>query len=155
MTDTDWRIRAATADDAEELARLRFDFRTEWRPATEPETEFLSRCTRWMRERLMAGSSWRCWVAVAEGRLVGTIWLQLIEKLPNPADEPELHGYVSSVYVLPRLRNAGVGTGLVTVCLAECDARGVDAVFLWSTPDSRRLYQRHGFALRDDLLDRR
>jgi N-acetylglutamate synthase-like GNAT family acetyltransferase len=94
-------------------------------------------------------------VAVAEERLVGTIWLQVIEKLPNPGGEPELHGYVSSVYVAPPLRNGGVGTGLVTICLAECDALGLDAVFLWSTPDSRRLYQRHGFDLRDDLLDRR
>jgi GNAT superfamily N-acetyltransferase len=155
MSGTGWQIRAATADDAEELARLRFAFRTEWRPATEPEPEFLRRCTRWMRERLMAGSRWRCWVALAEGRLVGTIWLQIIEKLPNPGEEPELHGYVSSVYVAPQLRNGGVGTALVTACLGVCDQMGVDAVFLWSTPDSRRLYQRHGFDLREDLLDRR
>jgi hypothetical protein len=69
-----------------------------------------------MVERLAPGARWRCWVAVAEGQLVGTLWLQLLEKLPNPGDE---------------------------------------AVFLWSTPDSRRLYERHGFAVRDDLLDRR
>jgi N-acetylglutamate synthase-like GNAT family acetyltransferase len=86
---------------------------------------------------------------------VGTLWLQLVEKLPNPGDETELHGYVSSVYVAPALRNEGVGTGLLTACLAECDALAIDAVFLWSTPDSRRLYERHGFAVRDDLLDRR
>jgi GNAT superfamily N-acetyltransferase len=154
MTDT-WRIRPAIPEDAEELARLRHGFRTEWQPATEPEAEFRRRCTLWMKDRLAPDSRWRCWVAVTEERLVGTIWLQVIEKLPNPGDESELHGYVSSVYVVPPLRNAGVGTGLVTVCLAECDALGVDAVFLWATPDSRRLYQRHGFDLRDDLLDRR
>jgi GNAT superfamily N-acetyltransferase len=94
-------------------------------------------------------------VAVAEGRLVGTLWLQLVEKLPNPGDEPELHGYVSSVYVAPALRGMGVGTALLTACLAECDALAIDTAFLWSTSDSRRLYQRHGFAVRDDLLDRR
>jgi GNAT superfamily N-acetyltransferase len=155
VTETSWQIRLATTDDAEELARLRHAFRTEWQPATEPEAEFLSRCTGWMRDRLAADSHWRCWAAVAAGRIVGTIWLQVIEKLPNPVDEPELHGYVSSVYVEPPFRNSGVGTALVTACLAECDVMGVDAVFLWATPDSRRLYQRHGFALRDDLLDRR
>jgi GNAT superfamily N-acetyltransferase len=149
-----WQIRTATADDAEELARLRFAFRAERRPHTEPQSEFLGRCSRWMRERLL-GSSWRCWVAMAEGRLVGTIWLQVIEKLPNPGDEPELHGYVSSVYVAPELRNHGVGTALVTACLGVCDELGLDAVFLWSTPDSRRLYQRRGFDPRDDLLERR
>jgi GNAT superfamily N-acetyltransferase len=155
MSGTGWQIRAATADDAEELARLRFTFRAEWQPATEPEPEFVGRCTPWMRERLMAGSRWRCWVAVAEGQLVGTTWLQVIEKLPNPGGESELHGYVSSVYVTPELRSSGVGTALVTACLRACDELRLDVVFLWSTPDSRRLYQRHGFDLRDDLLDRR
>jgi GNAT superfamily N-acetyltransferase len=155
MIGAPWRIRAATPSDAPELARLRYEFRTEQRSPTEPETEFLHRCASWMTGRLAPESSWRCWVAVAEGRLVGTIWLQVIEKLPNPGDEPELHGYVSSVYVVPRLRNSGMGTALVTECLAACDELGVDAVFLWSTPDSRRLYQRHGFDLREDLLDRR
>jgi len=155
VTDRDWQIRAATTDDATELARLRHAFRTERRSATEPDADFLARCTQWMRTALAPEGRWRCWVAVADGRLVGTIWLQVVEKLPNPGDEAERHGYLSSVYVVPGLRNGGVGTALVTACLTECDALGLDAVFLWSTPDSRRLYQRHGFALRDDLLDRR
>jgi GNAT superfamily N-acetyltransferase len=150
-----WRIKAATPNDAAELARLRYAFRTEEGSATEKEAEFLGRCTSWMAGRLAGSSSWRCWVAETDGRLIGTIWLQVIEKLPNPGDEPELHGYVSSVYVEPGLRNRGVGTGLITACLAECDSLELDAVFLWSTADSRRLYQRHGFELRDDLLERR
>lgn len=155
MTTKSWQIRAATPDDAPALARLRHAFRTERRPPTQPEAEFLERCTGWMADRLVPGAAWRCWLAIAEGRPAGTLWLQLIEKLPNPGDETELHGYVSSVYVIPSLRNMGVGTGLLAACLAQCDALGIDAVFLWSTAESRRLYQRHGFAVRDDLLDRR
>lgn len=31
-------------------------------------------------------------------------------------------------------------------------ARRVDAVILWPTPASRTLYDRHGFAVRDDLF---
>jgi GNAT superfamily N-acetyltransferase len=155
VTDIGWRIRAANPDDAAELARLRHAFRTERRSATEPDADFLARCTEWMKEALGPEARWRCWAAVADSQLVGTLWLQLIEKLPNPGEESELHGYVSSVYVAPGLRNKGVGAALLTACLDQCDALGVDAVFLWSTPDSRRLYQRHGFAVRDDLLDRR
>ena len=151
----DFRIRLAGPGDVAELARLRYQFRTERRPPTEAESAFLQRCSPWMAKRLSPGGGWRCWVAESDGRLVGTLWLQRVEKLPNPADEAEAHGYVSSVYVLPSHRNAGLGTALLAACLRECDAGGTDAVFLWSTPDSRRLYQRHGFAVRDNLLDRR
>ncbi len=37
----------------------------------------------------------------------------------------------------------------------DCDAQDVDVVMLWPTPDSRRLYERHGFTVRDDVLCRR
>ncbi|MFL5404069.1 MAG: GNAT family N-acetyltransferase [Gemmatimonadales bacterium] len=155
MTRENLQIRRATSEDAAELARLRYGFRTERRLPTEAAPAFIGRCHAWMSARLAPDAAWRCWVAAVRSELVGTLWLQLIEKLPNPADERELHGYISSVYVVPSRRNAGIGTALLTACLGECDAWGLDALFLWSTPDSRRLYQRHGFALRDDLLDRR
>ena len=150
-----YHVRRAGPADAPQLAQLRFAVRAERTPAMEDRSEFLNRCRAWMEERLEPPSAWRCWTAVSGPSLIGTLWVQLIEKLPNPAEEPELHGYVSSVYVIPEYRNAGVGGALLDTCLAECDRAGVDAVFLWSTPGSRRLYQRKGFAVRDDLLDRR
>jgi GNAT superfamily N-acetyltransferase len=155
MRAADVVIRAAGRHDAPELARLRYEFRTELDPAVESEPAFIQRCAPWMEEHLAPAGAWRCWVAVLGDTLVGTIWIQLIEKLPNPNGHLGFHGYISSVYVAPALRNAGVGSGLMTACLKECRAQGVDAVVLWPTARSRPLYQRHGFVVRDDLLERR
>jgi GNAT superfamily N-acetyltransferase len=150
-----YEIRAGTSTDAAELARLRYEFRTELDSPVEAKAQFVERCKEWMATQLAPGGAWRCWVAESGSALVGTIWLQRIEKLPNPVGHPGYHGYVSSVYVLPGLRNAGIGSALMSACLTECQAEGVDAVFLWPTERSRSLYQRHGFAVRDDLLERR
>jgi GNAT superfamily N-acetyltransferase len=150
-----FRIRRAEPADATELARLRYAFRTELDPPAEEESQFVERCTSWIADRLSPGGAWRCWVAVLGDSLVGTVWLQLIEKLPNPVGHLGWHGYVSSVYVTPALRNAGIGSALMEACLAECGRQRVDAVFLWPTDRSRPLYQRHGFAVREDLLERR
>ncbi len=87
--------------------------------------------------------------------VLGMSWLQLLEKLPNPVGEPEMHGYVSSLFVRSERRGAGIGSALLAACLDECESCGADAVFLWPTPRSRALYERHGFALGDDLLERR
>jgi GNAT superfamily N-acetyltransferase len=108
-----------------------------------------------MSDRLAPGGSWRCWVATLGPSLVGTIWLQLIEKLPNPVGHRNFHGYVSSVYVVPHLRGTGIGSALLDACLSEAEALGLDALFLWPTDRSRPLYQRHGFVVRNDLLERR
>lgn len=153
MTQT--AVRAAGVQDAPALARLRYEFRGGIVPLAEAEPVFLERCTAWMTRRLEAVDGWRCWVAVADGTIVGTVWLQLLEKLPNPVTEPELHGYVSSLYVRPAYRGAGLGTALLDTCLRECRQVAVDAVLLWPTPTSRSLYLRHGFAVRDDLLELR
>jgi GNAT superfamily N-acetyltransferase len=149
-----FHVRRATPADAAELARIRYAFRTELDPPVEDEAGFRERCAAWMTERLRQGA-WRCWVAVLGNTLVGTVWLQRVEKLPNPVGHRRYHGYVSSVYVVPELRNAGIGSAMLAACLAEADALELDAVFLWPTPQSRTLYQRYGFAVRDDLLQRK
>ena len=152
---SDINIRLATPGDAPALARLRYDFRASQDPANESEADFLARCTNWMAARLVPGSSWRCWVVEDAGRLIGTLWLQLIEKIPNPVAEAESHGYISSVYVEPSRRGAGLGSQLLEMCLRVCMTEGLDAVILWPSARSRRLYERHGFAARDDLFERR
>ena len=44
---------------------------------------------------------------------------------------------------------------LIDACLSWCgENEDVDAVILWPTPRSRRLYERHGFAVREDILER-
>jgi GNAT superfamily N-acetyltransferase len=149
------RIRRGVADDAPELARLRYAFRTELDSPVESQSTFLARCDGWMREQLGPGGNWWCWVATNGTALVGTVWLQLIEKLPNPVGHAGFHGYVSSVYVAPQLRNAGIGSALLAACVGDAGVQGLDALFLWPTDRSRPLYQRHGFAVPDDLLEKR
>ena len=155
MSSAEFRVRRATPADAAELARMRYGFRVELDAPVESEAAFRERCARWMIGQLGPAGRWRCWVAVLGTTLVGSVWLQLIEKLPNPVGHPGFHGYVSSVYVVPELRNAGIGSALLEACLAEADVLELDAVFLWPTERSRRLYQRYGFAVPDDLLERR
>jgi ribosomal protein S18 acetylase RimI-like enzyme len=148
-------IRLAATEDAPALARLRYEFRASHGLAYEAEADFLARCGAWMAARLAPESPWRCWMVEETGRLVGAIWLQLIEKIPNPGAETEKHGYISNLYVKPSRRGAGLGSMLMDTCVRFCERETVDAVILWPTPRSRRLYERHGFAVREDLLERR
>jgi GNAT superfamily N-acetyltransferase len=145
-------IRPATSDDAPILARLRYDFRTRNMPGDEDEEAFLARCEAWMRERL-GSAAWYCWVAEENGRPVGNIWLDLIEKIPNPAPETEFHAYITNFYVLDELRGRGVGSRLLETALAWCREHRIHAAILWPSDRSRPLYERKGFAVRDDLLE--
>ncbi len=147
-------IRPASAADAGALARLRWEFRAALNEATEDEAGFIDRCGEWMAARLGPASDWRCWVVETAAReIAGNLWLQMIEKVPNPAPELEHHGYITNVYVATELRGSGAGELLLETALAWCRERGVDSVVLWPTARSRTLYARHGFAVRDNIME--
>jgi ribosomal protein S18 acetylase RimI-like enzyme len=149
-------IRAATAVDAPRLAELREEFRTSLAPEVHPETGFLGRCRAWMAERLARSEIWRCWIAETEAEgTVGMVWVQFLEKPPNPVGEPELHAYLTSFYIRPSARDRGLGSALLEAALGACRERGCDSVFLWPTPRSRPLYLRFGFTEQAGMLERR
>jgi GNAT superfamily N-acetyltransferase len=109
-----------------------------------------------MADRLAEPGRWYCWLAEdAAGAPLGMVWVQLLEKLPNPVHEPERHAYLTGFYVRPAARNRGTGSALLEAALAVCSERGADTVFLWPTPRSRPLYVRYGFMERAGVLELR
>ena len=152
-------VREAAPDDADVLAQLRWDFRAALGAPTEDEAGFVARCAAWMRVRLAAGDAWRAWVATTSattgaGRIVGTLWVERIEKMPNPTDEPEAHAYVTNAYVRPAYRGARIGEALLAAAMRWCESAGVHAAILWPTEQSVPLYARHGFHAPEALLER-
>ena len=145
-------IRRARPSDAAVLAELRFEFRASFGTVEEPREVFLARCERWIHDRLGTQGAWIAWIAEDEGAAAGTIWLQWIEKIPNPVAELEWHAYITNLYVREACRGRQLGSALLETALQAGRERGVDAVILWPTPRSRSLYQRQGFTVRDDLM---
>ena len=151
------RIRLARSRDCRALAELRYRFRAETESVTETKSRFVRRCTSWMKKRFRAGSCpWRCWVLDDGKRLLGHVCVQLFEKIPNPVnDEPELHAYVTNFYVVPEMRDQGLGKRLLNKALSWCRARGTDAVILWPSSASKSFYRRCGFVAPSDIFELR
>lgn len=147
-------IRQATSADVPALAALRYEFRASIATPREARDAFIGRCADWMDQRLRDTThGWRCWLALHEGAPVGNVWLCSLPKIPNPVDEPESHAYVTNLFVQPAFRGRGTGGRLLDAALHWCRSQAVDSVILWPTPESRTLYERHGFRRADDLLE--
>jgi GNAT superfamily N-acetyltransferase len=146
-------VRPATVADADALAELRWEFRAGRDEAVEDRSAFLARCAEWMRREL-AGTAWRAWVAVRDGRIVGQVWLQVVRKMPNPIGERDRHGYLSNLYVMPSERG-GIGTRLLRSAIDWAAADRVDRVVLWPSAQSVTLYARHGFTRQGDVMELR
>jgi GNAT superfamily N-acetyltransferase len=141
-------IRAATAADARELARLRWEFRVEsGTPVTRSREAFDEEMRAFVSEVLSGVAAWRVWVAEDDGRLVGCVWLQLVEKVPHPNrgrwERPV--AYVTNMFVEPARRGAGLGRELLETAVGFARERGVDGVALWPSERSVPFYERAGF----------
>jgi GNAT superfamily N-acetyltransferase len=80
------------------------------------------------------------------------VWVNLLQKVPNPIGERERHAYLSNLFVEPSERG-GVGTELLQTALGWARANGVDRVVLWPSSKSVTLYQRHGFTRDGDVME--
>jgi GNAT superfamily N-acetyltransferase len=145
-------IRTATVADAKPLAELRWTFRNTQQPATEAHDVFVRRCATWMRRELQIGSAWKVWVAIDKHNIVGQVWLNTMQKIPNPVGEPERIAYLSNLYVEAASRG-GTGTRLLEAALDWCRAQQVDRVVLWPSRRSVTLYLSHGFSQAGDVME--
>jgi len=146
-------IRLASAGDAVTLARLRLELRSSSHTIVEDEQAFLARCESWMSERLRKENGWQCWIAEREASVVGAVWAQLIEKIPNPVAEPESYVYLTNFFVRAEYRSEGVGAQLLAAVLEWSKSKNAERVILWPTDRSRTFYLRHGFSFADDMMD--
>lgn len=148
------KTRVATELDALTLARLRYEFRSSFHQVREDEVTFVDRCTVWMRERLRSESHWKCWIAELQDTAIGNVWAQLVEKIPNPIEEPEYYIYLTNFYVREQHRSHGVGSMLLSEILEWARSKNVKTVILWPTEPSKPFYLRHRFATTEDLMTR-
>lgn len=84
--------------------------------------------------------------------LVGALWLQLVEKVPNPTPEPEQFAYITNFFITESARGRGLGSRMLNEAIRWCRKQNIHLMILWSRKESRSLYERHGFTIGNDLL---
>ncbi len=136
MADTD--VRRATPTEAGLVGRLLFDFNTEFETETPSAVELEERFARLLTDDdvvvLLAGGA----------DPVGFAYLTL---RPSPYFDGPL-AQLEELYVVPDLRDQGIGTALLTAALDLCRGRSAGELHInvdEDDTDTRRFYERHGF----------
>jgi GNAT superfamily N-acetyltransferase len=145
-------VRQARAADIEALARMRWDFTNEDGRARVHTFDEFARSFREFAERALAGA-WMIWVAEDEGRIICTLYLQIIDKVPRPGLLEGVFGYVTNVYTVPEYRGRGVGARLLDVAVAWARERGLEFLVLWPSATSVPFYERSGFVRSPTALE--
>ena len=159
MTTRSFAVREATGSDIQLLARHRASmFRDMGKLPTSEEAE-LQRATEAYFTDAMPRGEYLAWIADSigpPGAAIGGAGVQLRPILPRPripAGELELgpEAIVLNVYVEPEWRRRGVAETLMRTLLAALAERGISRIVLHASDDGRRLYERLGFALTNEM----
>jgi len=145
-------IRIARVEDADDLARLRWDMRLE---ELEPVIEFGVLVEQFRRfvEKTVGRGTWRVWVAELDGSPVANLWLQLVERVPRPdAAEASRIGYLTNVYVEEAHRNEGLGSAMLDQVLDWARGEGLGLLIVWPSERSVPYYRRAGFEPSTDAM---
>lgn len=149
----DVAIRAATAEDAAQLAELKLLWSP---PDVEPKDCERAMFAHDLRSWIEAAPDARiCTVAAIGDQLVGMAWLVVFERAPDYDARRRLTGDVQSVFVRPAHRGHGIAGELVRALLGAADDRGVLRVTVSANVDAAPVYLRAGFRDAPMLLERR
>jgi L-amino acid N-acyltransferase YncA len=132
-------VRRALPTDAEVVGRLLFDFNTEFETETPDAATFATRFrTLLAREDVLV---------VLSGETGTETGFALLTVRPTPYYDGML-AQLEELYVVPDLRDGGIGTALLTTAVAEVRALGAEEMHInvdEVDTDTRRFYERHGF----------
>lgn len=137
-------IRKAERSDARELAGLRWDATAEGGDLDPGDREqFMDRQLSWFLDAL--AGDWVAFVAEADGRLVGQLFVQECHEVPSPTPGPTAIGYVTNFWVRPDLRGRGIGRRLLAEMRTWADSRPLEALVVWPTENWVPDYEHAGF----------
>ena len=136
-------IRQANDSDAAELARLRWELSSE-KDLTLSRDEFIRDCGQWLRKRLRSGN-WFMAVAESGSGLCGCMFLQFVEKVPEPGSSQRAWGYVTNSYVDPQKRGHGIGEKLLRLLISVATDHSLELLIVWPSEAAVPFYQRAGF----------
>jgi ribosomal protein S18 acetylase RimI-like enzyme len=146
-------FRLSTDRDLAALADLRWRLQTDDRPiADQAEYDrFVADFVRIGRQEPRTGELFH-WVACAGVRLLGAMSVVLVRKVPKPARLDGRWGYLTNCYVLPDVRNRGVGEALLARIRSWATDLDLELLVVWPSDRAFAFYERAGFTRRADPL---
>ena len=147
------QYRIATSADLSQIADLRWRLRVDDEPVSDRGSyerfiaDFVRVCeTEWSPNEITH------WIAADGKKVVAVMSIALVRKLPSPDNLRDRWGYISNSYVLPEVRNAGVGERLLMAIKDWASAENLELLVVWPSERAYPFYERAGFSRHPDPL---
>jgi GNAT superfamily N-acetyltransferase len=138
--------RIAAPADLSQIADLRWRLRVDDAPVSDQSAydrfiaDFLHICeSEWRPDELTH------WIATDGERVVAVMSVAIVRKLPSPENLHGRWGYLTNSYVLPNVRNGGVGQQLLDAIKDWATTEDLELLVVWPSERAYPFYERAGF----------
>lgn len=145
--------RRAKADDVDELVRLRVEFLKEALKikSCSSDQEIINSLTDYF-SKTMCTDSFIAWLAVDNGRIIGTSGLCFYTLPPSYKNMTGNIAYIMNMYTDPAYRGKGIATYLFEQLIFEAKKLNYKKISLHATDMGRSLYLKFGFKETDNEM---
>ncbi len=138
-------IRPATPDDIPEILRQRRGMYEDMDCKDAAALDaMVAACEPYLRKAIAEGS-FRGWLAMSAGRVVGGGAVVISPWPSHPYDLSCRRATILNLYVYPEFRRRGIAAGLMQTMIAWCRGEAFVTVTLHASKDGRTLYESLGF----------
>lgn len=140
------RIRKAGIEDIDLLIKLRMDYLSADKgPMTHEEQEEIRPKLKDYFTKWITNGGFAAFIAEADGNVLSTAFLSIVERPPRSAYSSYLVGTVYNVFTYAEFRRKGIATQVMSALMEEAESLGVASVDLSATKDGKPLYEKLGF----------
>jgi GNAT superfamily N-acetyltransferase len=138
-------IRTATTADVEAVVHHRCEmYRSMGCNDNAALDRVAANCRPYFESAISAGS-YRAWMAVTDGEIIGGGGIGLIPWPGNPRDPQCRRAIILNMFVEPGFRRRGIARALMQTMIDWCRAEGLVTVDLHASDEGRPLYESMGF----------
>lgn len=148
--------RQATFEDLNQLAELRWEFRSldAYETPLVGKSEFIESCVSFLRRGLENGF-YVYWIAEEGSEIAAHIFVHRIDLVPRPCKIRDQFGYLTNNYTKPEYRNKGIGSKLLQTVKDWASAEDLELLIVYPSEQAVSFYQRAGFDAKNEVMELR
>jgi ribosomal protein S18 acetylase RimI-like enzyme len=153
IRNSEMEYRMATSKDFPQLARLRWEFRSEGgveKPVVNYE-EFIDACVLFMQQGIETGYHTH-WIAEEGREILSHLSIHRVDLVPRPCKLKDQFGYITNNYTKPEHRNRGIGSELMRRVKEWAEDQDMELLLVHPSQEAVDFYQRLGFSAEDDVM---
>jgi ribosomal protein S18 acetylase RimI-like enzyme len=149
-----FEIRKATAQDIDEIVRLRLElFKELGEVQSGHEEALVITATRKYLEEALLNNEFISYLALSNHHVVSISGMVLFKRPPYLDNLEGLEAYILNMYTIPQYRGKGLARKLLENCIEECKQIGVKRIWLHASDDGIPLYKNMGFTFKNSEME--